>query len=192
MIDQNLLDQMQNDLKHMKSPVRLILFTRDTGCEKCPEALSVARAIKARAPKLAFELYDQVMDRDKAQQYGVKQAPAMIVQAGNGRMVRFYGLIEDVFLRILIDTILAVSEGKVWFPENIRRTLAHLEKDVSIQIFVESDCPQCRPVAETGICHLRETGHADIITRFSDLIKNTRSNASPKPFSVPTSIWTTM
>lgn len=184
MIDQNLLDQMQNDLKHMKSPVRLILFTRDTGCEKCPEALSVARAIKARAPKLAFELYDQVMDRDKAQQYGVKQVPAMIVQAGNGRMVRFYGLIEDVFLRILIDTILAVSEGKVWFPENIRRTLAHLEKDVSIQIFVESDCPQCRPVAETGICLSFESDLviADIIiaSDFPDLIKKYSIKTLPK------------
>ncbi len=151
MLDENLLDQMQKDLAHLKHPVRLILFTKDTGCETCPEALSVVRAIKARAPKIALEVYDQVMDRDKAEQYRVKQVPATVVQAGNGRLVTFYGLLQDVFFRILLKTILFASAERESFPENIRRTLVHLEKDVSIQIFVETDCTECRPVAETAI-----------------------------------------
>jgi hypothetical protein len=151
MIDNNLLEQMQNRLSHMKNPVRLILFTKDMGCETCPEALQAARAIKGRSPKLALEVYDQVMDRDKAEQYGIQYVPAFVVQGANGRYARFYGLVEDVFFKILLDTILSVSDGKIWFPEQIRRTLGHLQKDVHMQVFVETDCALCRPVAESGI-----------------------------------------
>ncbi len=184
MLDENLLDQMKNALEHLKNPVRLILFTRDAGCETCPEALSLVRAIKARSPMIALELYDQVMDRDKAQQYGVRYVPAVVVQGGNGRMVRFYGLLESVFLRILLDTIVGVSNRKIWFPENIRRTLSHLEKDVPIQVFVETDCVECRPVAETAIglgCE-NDLIAADIIiaSDFPDLIKKYSIKKLPK------------
>jgi thiol-disulfide isomerase/thioredoxin len=168
----------------MKNPVRLILFTRDTGCETCPEALALARAIKARTPKIALEAYDQVMDRDKAEQYGIRYVPAIVVQGGDGRAVRFYGLLEDVFLRILLDTVLSVSDGKVWFPEKIRRALTHLEREVGIQVFVESDCPLCRPVAETaiGLAFESDLIVTDIIiaSGFPDLIKKHSIKTLPK------------
>ena len=184
MIDMNLLDQMQIALSRLKSPVRLILFTKDAGCETCPESLNMVRAIKARAPKLALEVYDQVMDRDKAEQYGVKQVPATVVQAGNGRRVTFYGLVQDVFLRILIDVIIGVSESRAWFPENIGRALAHLEKDVHMQVFVETDCVQCRPVAETAIGLALEndlvTTDIVIASDFPELIKKFSIKTLPK------------
>lgn len=184
MIDENLLNAMQHSLTHMKNPVRLILFTRDTGCETCPEALGLVRAIKARSPKIALEMYDQVMDRDKAEQYGIKYVPAVVVQASDGRMVRFYGLLEDVFLQILLDTVLSVSDGKIWFPENIRRALSHLEREVGIQVFVESDCPLCRPVAETaiGLAFGSDLIVADIIiaSDFPDLIRKHAIKTLPK------------
>ncbi len=184
MIDNNLLDQMQKPLSHLKNPVRLILFTRDAGCEICPEALKMARAIKAQAPKVALETYDQVMDRDKAEQYGVKYVPAVVVQAANGRLVRFYGLTEDVFFKMLLDTIVSVSEDKIWFPEKIRRTLSHLRKDVGIQVFVETDCTLCRPVAETaiGLSFESDLIAADIIiaSSYPDLIKKYSIKTLPK------------
>ncbi len=135
----------------LNKPVRLVLFTSDTGCETCPEMLELARAIKNRFGKVALETYDVVMDRDKSEQYGVKRAPALVVQGGEGQAVTFYGLIEDIFLDLLLMTIKAVSNTKVWFPENLKRTLGHLTNDVSMRVFVESDCSKCRPIAETAI-----------------------------------------
>lgn len=184
MIDLNLLDSIQNTLSHLKKPVRLILFTRDIGCETCTTALDLARAIKARTPKAALEVYDQVMDRDKAEQYGIQHVPAFVVQDGNGRFVTFHGLVHDVFLRILLDTVIAISGNKVWFPQNIRSTLDHLEKDVIVQVFVEADCEQCRPVAETAIGLALESDlvAADIIiaSDFPELIKRYSIKALPK------------
>jgi alkyl hydroperoxide reductase subunit AhpF len=184
MIDENLLAQMEREFAHMKQPVRLILFTRDAGCETCPEAFGLVRAIKARSPKIALEIYDQVMDRDKAEQYGVKQVPATIVQTGNGRMVRFYGLFQDVFLGTLLKTILAASDETIAFPENIRRTLDHLQREVNIQVFVETDCSQCRPVAETAIALALRSDliSSDVIiaSDFPDLIRKHAIKTLPK------------
>ncbi len=184
MIDEKLLDQMQHALAHMKTPVRLILFTSDAGCELCPEAVNIARAIKARSPKIALEMYDKVMDRDKAEQYRIKNVPAVIVQSANGRLVRFCGLIEDVFLKILLETIVYASEGKIWFPENIRRTLSHLERDVAIQVFVETDCSLCKPVAETaiGLAFESDLISSDVViaSDYPDLIKKYSIKTLPK------------
>jgi hypothetical protein len=184
MLDIALFDQMQNSFRSMKDPVRLILFTRDFGCDICPGALEVARAVKARAPKVALEVYDLVMDRDKAQQYGVQRVPVFVLQGANERVVRFSGLAEGVFLRILLETLFSISSGKIWFPEKILRTLSHLEKDVPIQVFVETDCPQCRPVAETAIGLALESDlvSTDVIMAndFPDLIRKHSIKTLPR------------
>src|SRR5512144_1425808 len=99
----------------LAKPVRLILFTSDTGCEACPDMRELALAIKKRSGKVAVETYDILMDRDKSEQYGVKHAPALVVQGGGGQAVTFYGLIEDMVLDVLLSAIRAVSDSRVWF-----------------------------------------------------------------------------
>ncbi len=184
MINESVLNAMKESLAGMRNPVRLILFTRDTGCETCPEVSNLAHAIKDRSSKLALEVYDQVMDRDKSEQYNIRQVPALVVQSGNGRMVRFYGLVEEVFLKILLEAIVAASTGKVWFPDKVRRALDHLEKEVGIQVFVESDCPLCRPVAETaiGLAFESDLVVTDVIIAndFPDLIRKHSIKTLPK------------
>ncbi len=151
MLSERALHTIQNTSKTMSKPVRLVLFMSDTGCEACPDMLELARAIKGKFDKIALETYDLIMDRDKSELYGVKFVPSLVVQGGDGKVVKFYGMIEDVFLDILLSTIDAISHGKIWFPHDVERALTHLTNDVSVRVFVDSDCVQCRPVAETAI-----------------------------------------
>ncbi len=95
--------------------------------------------------------------------------------------LRFTAYVDDVFFEILLDTILAVSGGRDWFAGNIRKTLAHLEREVNIQVFVESDCPQCRPVAETAIGLALES---DLIS--SNIIVASTFPALIKKYSIKT------
>jgi len=151
MISERALLIIQRKTHVMNKPVRLVLFTSDTGCETCNDMLDLVRTIKDKFGKIALETYDVVMDRDKTELYGVKLVPALVVQGSNGKAVKFYGMIEDVFLDILLSTISAVSHDKIWFPRDVERALTHLTNDVSIRVFVDSDCALCRPVAETAI-----------------------------------------
>ena len=151
MISERSLEIIKTFERRLNKPVRLVLFTSDRGCAACPEMADLSRAVKAHFDKIALETYDLVMDRDKSQLYGIERVPAVVLEGGEGETATFYGLIEDVFLNILLDTIQSMSNTKVWFPQDVRRVLKHLDHDVEIRVFVESDCPLCRPVAETAI-----------------------------------------
>lgn len=150
MISEQSAARIRNMETRFHKPVRLVLFTSDTGCASCPGMLELARAIKGRSGKIALETYDLVMDRDKTEQYGVTAAPALVVQDDQGRAVAFYGMIEGILLDVLLAAIASVADAVVWFPEKIRNTLAHLANGVSVRVFVENDCAQCRPVSETA------------------------------------------
>jgi alkyl hydroperoxide reductase subunit AhpF len=110
--------------------------------------------------------------------------PTLVVQGGEGYAVSFSGLLEDVFLGVFLDTMLAVSEKKAWFPDKIRDTLKHLSREVKIQVYVESDCSQCRPVAETAIGLALENKliYTDIIiaSDFPELIRKYDIKTLPK------------
>jgi alkyl hydroperoxide reductase subunit AhpF len=184
MTNESLLNERHDALAHMINPVRLVLFTSEVGCESCPDDRKLARAIKTHSPKIALEEYDLVMDRDKTTQYGIRRVPAIVVQGEEGYAAAFYGLIENMFFGVLLDTILAVSKKKVWFQEEIRNTLKRLVRDVRIQVYVENDCPQCWPVAETAIGLALESKliYTDIIiaSDFQELIKKYDIKTLPK------------
>ena len=184
MISKSSLEVIQKRAGQIKKPVRVIVFTTDIGCEACPDMVELARAIKAQMGKIVLEIYDKVMDRDKSEQYDITIAPAVVVQGEEGQTVTFFGLIEDVFLEVLLDTLHAVSEKKVWFPENIRCTVRHLTNDVKIRVLVESDCALCKPVAETAIGLALESSYikTDIITAsdYPELIKKYNITTLPK------------
>jgi hypothetical protein len=167
----------------LKKPVRLVLFTTDTACVLCPDARDLVHAIKAHMSKIALETYDMIMDRDKTELYGIRQVPAIVVQGGDGQTVTFYGLVEDIFLEILMETIHELADTKVWFPDEIRRTLKHLVHDVKIRVFVETDCRLCRPVAETAIGLALESRLVDsdiiIASDFPELIKKHKVTTLP-------------
>ncbi len=183
MISERSLAIIKTSASRLTKPVRLALFTSDTGCAACPEMTGLAKAIKSHFDKIALESYDLVMDRDKSHLYGIERVPAIVLQGVEGETAAFYGLIEDVFLKILLDTIRSLSNTKVWFPQDVLRVLKHLDHDVKIQVFVESDCPLCRPVAETAIGLALENRFVftDIIVadNFPELIKKHKIRKLP-------------
>ena len=150
-MDDNLIQLIRSTIGGIKKPVRLVLFTSDAGCEACPDARLTAAAIRAHAPQVAVEQYDLVMDRDKTDLYGIKRAPALVVQNEADHQVTFYGRVADVFFTVLLDCIRSASEKLPCFSSEVRSTLRRLTRGVRIQVFVEADCPLCRPVAQTAI-----------------------------------------
>ena len=167
--------EMKEALGELGKPVKLLLFKSDVGCEACDDALELARAVKGLSSRIGLEVYDQVMDRDLSERYGITLVPTTVVQGGDGRAVRFSGAVEGVFIPVLLDCIRGASREKAWFPDNIRNTLRLLERVVNIRVFVETDCLQCKPMAETalGLAFENEFISTDIISAadFPALIK---------------------
>jgi hypothetical protein len=142
---------IRDSLGQLKQPVRLVLFTSDTGCDICSDALLTAQAMKAASSRIALEIYDITMDRDKSQEYGVKRVPTFVVQAQDGRIVKFSGALEGVSLLLLLDAVTSVTGKGAWFPDKIGNTLKLLSQTVPVQVLLENDCTLCKPVAETAV-----------------------------------------
>lgn len=184
MPQESIPSHIQSTLAHLKNPVRLVLFSRDVGCVQCPNVLELARKIRAGSPKIALEVFDFIMDRDQVELYGVQMVPALVVQDAAGRTVKFYGLVSDLFLDALADTIVACSDNREWLTDETRNTLKLLNKDVYIRVFVENTCAACAPVAETaiGFALASERIHTEIIIArdFPDLVKKNNVTSVPK------------
>ena len=142
---------IRESLANVVQPVRLVVMTGEKGCEICPDTVEIARAIKAAAPKVALEIYDFTMDRDKSEEYGIKRIPSCVVESHDGRTVMFSGSLEGISLILLLEVIVSMAVGKAWFPESIGSTLKMLVQEVPVQVFLENDCSLCKPVAETAI-----------------------------------------
>jgi alkyl hydroperoxide reductase subunit AhpF len=179
-----LRDLIKNRDPRLTKPVRLVLFTSETARIACTGSRNIAQEIKAHFGKIALESYDLIMDRDKSQQYGITQVPALVVEAEDGRTITFCGLMKGIFLDVLLNTIIALSGSKPWLPDEIRLTLEHLAHDVRIRMFVEKDCILCRSVAEIGIGMALENGliNMEIIVAsdFPELVKKQGITLLPK------------
>jgi predicted nucleic acid-binding Zn ribbon protein len=181
MINETALKIIQNSGGLLTRPIRLVVFIKDTGC---PTVVELAQTIKGQLGKIVLEIYDMVMDRDKAEQYDIKRVPALVVQGGDGEMVTFYGLMENVSLDVLLNAIHAVSERKIWFPEDIRRSLGRLVNDVKIRVFIENNSLPCKFVADTaiGLALASDRIDTDIIVAgdFPELAKKYNVTTLPK------------
>ena len=151
MLKESSLQIIRDSLGQLRQPVRLVLFTSDTGCDLCPDALDTARAMKAASTRIALETYDITMDRDKSEEYGVKRVPTVVAQAQDGRTIKFSGTLEGVSLLLLLDAVHSIAGARPWFPEKIRSTLKMLSQKVPVQVLLENDCTLCKPVAETAV-----------------------------------------
>ena len=148
---ESILQIIRESLGQLKQPVRLVLFTSDRGCDLCPDALDTARAMKAATPRIALETYDITMDRDKSEEYGVKRVPTLVVQAQDGRTVKFCGTLEGVSLLLLLDAVATIANGEMRFPDKIGSTVKLLSETVPVQVLLENDCTLCKPVADTAV-----------------------------------------
>ncbi len=183
MIKDSTLKIIRDSLTEMRTPVRLVLFTKDTECDACPDAVATAKAIKAASPKIALETYDFTMDRDKTEEYAIKRVPSMVVQSTVRRSVTFSGAVEGIPLLMLLDAINGVATNRKWFPDRIASTLTLLRQEVHVQVFLESDCTLCKPVAETamGLALTNRMVNADLIAAddFPDLVAKHRIKVLP-------------
>ncbi len=183
MLKESTLQIIRDSLAGMRNPVRLVLFTSDTGCEACPDTVATARAIKAASPKIALEVYHITMDRDKVAEYAIKRVPSVVVQSTVRRSVTFSGAMEGISLIMLLDAIKGVAENRKWFPERIASALTLLRQEVHVQVFLENDCTLCKPVAETamGLALTNRMVNAEILVAddFPDLLSRYRIKILP-------------
>jgi len=84
---------------------------------------------------ISVEVLNLAIDRERAEDYGVTQVPAIVVEGARDYGLRFYGVPTGYEFSNLIDAIVIASTGEPTLSDATRTALAGLEDDVDIKVF---------------------------------------------------------
>ncbi|HUX75945.1 MAG TPA: thioredoxin family protein [Anaerolineae bacterium] len=143
LLNEEIAEQVKQELVDLAGPVRLVMFTQEFECDYCAETRQLVEEVAALSDQLASEIYDFVVDKDRAEELGIDKIPAVAVIGAEDYGVRLYGIPSGYEFTSLLHAIRTVAAGK---PELTEETLAALEEvtePVHIQVFVTPTCPYC-------------------------------------------------
>ena len=123
-------------LQKMQQPVRLVHFTQELNLEYGRPARQVLDELAALSDKLSVEVYNFLLDKEKAALYGVDKVPATVVLNGRDHGIRFYGMTAGYEFSSLLDAILSVSQGDSGLEARSKEKLGKLTHPVHLEVFV--------------------------------------------------------
>jgi glutaredoxin-like protein len=135
----------------MVNPVRIIMFTQEFECRFCSDTRFLVQELATLSDKIGVDIYDFVLDAEKAKEYGIDKIPAIAIIGEIDYGVRIFGIPYGYELSTLIEGIITVSRGKTDLTDKTKEILADIKNPVHIQVFVTLTCPHC-PVA-AAIAH---------------------------------------
>ncbi|MEM3700027.1 MAG: thioredoxin family protein [Candidatus Bathyarchaeia archaeon] len=134
----------------MENLVKIIMFTQEVECQFCAQTRQLINELAALNDKIKVEIYDFIVDADKAKRYGVDKVPALIIVGEKDYGIRFYGLPYGYEFQTLLESIINVSRGRTDLSEETKNRLKEIKAPVHIQVFVTLTCPYCPMVASTA------------------------------------------
>ncbi|HVP90757.1 MAG TPA: thioredoxin family protein [Terriglobales bacterium] len=188
LLNQEIRDATRKKLEaEMAGNVRLLLFTQEPRllvlpgevpgqeCLYCRETRRLVEELKALSDKIELEVADFVARKDLAAQYGVDKIPALLVLGAKPNGIRFYGIPSGYEYTSLVEAVVDVSRGATGLGEKTKESLAALNGDVHVQVFVTPTCPYCTVAVRLGHQMAVESPHVrcDMIeaTEFPHLVQ---------------------
>jgi glutaredoxin-like protein len=143
LLNKEIAEQVKQELADLAGPVRLVMFTQEFECDYCAETRQLVEEVAALSDQLVAEIYNFVVDKEKAEELGIDKIPAVAVIGAEDYGVRLYGIPSGYEFTSLLHAIRTVAAGKPELTEETLATLAELTEPVHIQVFVTPTCPYC-------------------------------------------------
>jgi glutaredoxin-like protein len=134
---------LTQEFETLTQPVKLILFTQALDCEMCGDTEKLLQEVAALSDKITLEISNIVLDKERAQQFGVDKTPAIVVMNGKDYGIRNYGIPAGYEFATLIQDIRMVSEGESGLQAETKAALQKISKPLHFQVFVTPTCPYC-------------------------------------------------
>lgn len=128
--------EVQDRLKDLDRPVRLITFTQELECPTCRETGQLLQELATLSDKLSLEVYNFQLDTAQVTRYQVDKIPATVVEGAKDYGIRFYGLPSGYEFATLLEDILAVSRGRSALSAATVERLRALDRALHLQVFV--------------------------------------------------------
>jgi len=128
--------EIRERLKEMVNPVRLIHFTQELNLEYGRETRQLVEEVAGLSDKIGVEVYNLLLDKERAAEYGVDKVPATVVRNGKDYGIKFYGIPAGYEFSAFLDAILNVSKGDSGLKPESREKLASVTQPVHLEVFV--------------------------------------------------------
>ena len=128
--------KIQQRLKEIHGPVKIINFTQELECQYCRETRTLMEELAGLADNLSCQVYNFQLDKEIAAAYKIDKIPATVVEGDRDFGVRYYGIPAGYEFASLLDTIIGVSRADSGLGEDARQKLKKLDRPVHIQVYV--------------------------------------------------------
>jgi glutaredoxin-like protein len=184
----SLLDQDRSAIKQtleaIIAPVRLLFFEQTIGCETCAPTRRLLQQLAELSPYISLETMNLILEKGRAEEYGVDRVPATIVSAPRRERIRFYGAPLGYELPSLVQAISMTSAGESGLSETTREQLTSLAAPVRLQVFFTPTCVYCPQMVTLANRFAVETplisATAIDATEYPDLVRHYNVNGVPK------------
>ena len=166
------------------TPVTLIFFEQSIGCDACAPTRRLLEQIKELTDRITIETLNLVIEKDRAEQYGIDRVPAIVVSAPGRDRIRFYGAPFGNELMSLVDAIRMTGTGETGLSEQSRAQLKTLAKPVDVKVFFTPTCVYCPRMItlanEMAVESPLVNATAIDATEYPDLVRRYNVNGVPK------------
>jgi len=152
-------------------------------CQYCKPARQLLEEVAALSDFISLRRHYIDEDREAFTRYGIDKIPAVVLPAGDGRWLKYFGFPGGHEFLTLVETIVDVSRGERLLADEVNKRLRRLKKDVLIQVFVTPSCPYCPQMARLAYHMALENPHitAEVIEaqEFPELSQRFKVRAVP-------------
>lgn len=143
-IDEKLSKEIARQLAGLTKEVKLVMFTQEIECMYCRETRTLLEELVQTSDKLKLEVYNFVIDKDKAEQFGVDKIPAIVILEGDKDFgIRYFGIPSGYEFASLLEDIKMIGTGQVDLIQDIIDRVKAIDEDVHLQVYVTPTCPYC-------------------------------------------------
>ncbi len=142
-MDEKTKMELQQILKGLVSPVKLLFFTQKNACPTCTQQQELLEELASLSNRLELKVYDFVLNGDEVTSYRIDKIPATTVVGKKNYGIRFYGLTAGYEFTSLIEAIVMVSTGQSGLHPELEKLVADIKEQVHMQVFVTLTCPYC-------------------------------------------------
>lgn len=190
-------ETLRRELASMTRRVRLLFFTQTFDCPTCLQARQIVDEFPLLSDQLSVEEVNLLLDGDRARQYGVDRAPAIVVLfeewppaarldqvVWRDSNIRFLGLPAGYEFVALVQAVLLVGAGKSRLSAASQQRLAAVDRPLEIRVFSTPTCPHCPSAIvlafEMAFANPRVTAYGIEVTEFPDLARRYAVTGVPK------------
>ena len=186
LLSSEIAEQVKQELADLAGPVRLLMFTQEFECEFCAETRQLVEEIAALSDQVTTEVYNFVVDKEKAEEFGIDKIPAIAALGAEDYGVRFYGIPSGYEFVSLLHAIKLVAAGKPDLSEEtVMQTLRGFYEDEPFVRVVEH-LPGTKDSWGTNFCDITARivrGRVLLISCLDNLIKGA-SGAAVQNFNL--------